>query len=118
MNYKPKRLIEWQDKMKKRGMTVDQMIEADRYQHIKLKQSYGLEHLHFYEDARGRYCCKYIPDPEVFDYDGALNNIELRFLLNSLSIQQGKVYFEDYGKTCTGIDNLKRLYLPMKLAGL
>lgn len=79
---------------------------------------YGLEYLNFYEDKKRGYCCKYISDPDDFNYDEAMDNADLMFLLNALSVQQGRIFFEDYGKTCVGIDGLNELYLPMKLAGL
>lgn len=112
------RRIQFRDKMEKHKFTAEQMRQADLQAHIGLKRMYGLEYLDFYEDKRGRYCCKYISDPNVFNYDAAMNNSELTFLLTALSIQQGKVFFEDYQKHCVGIDGLNTLYLPMKLSGL
>lgn len=108
----------FRDKMEKHKFTAEQMKKADLDEHIGLKRMYGLEYLDFYEDKRGRYCCKYISDPNNFNYDKAIDNSELMFLLNALSIQQGKVFFDDYKRHCVGIDGLNELYLPMKLAGL
>lgn len=83
-----------------------------------LLKAYGLDNLRFYMTKRGRYCCKYVSDQNVTISGEKMERAELIFLLNSLSIQQGKVYFEDYDKECVGIDELKTLYLPMMLSGL
>lgn len=85
--------------------------------HMSIKRSYGVENLHFYF-ASGRYCCRYIPDPEDFDTSMAMENHELTVLLYALSIGQGKVWFEDYNQYCTGMNGIKELYLPMKLGGI
>lgn len=98
--------------------TVEQMRQADIQTHVNLKRMYGLEHLDFYEDERGRYCCRYISDPEDFNYDVAMDNADLMFILSAFSVQQGKIFFKDYQQYCTGLDGLNELYLPMKLAGL
>ena len=78
--------------MEKYKFTAEQMRKADLDEHIGLKRMYGLEYLDFYEDKRERYYCRYISDPETFDYDAAMDNADLMFLLNALSIQQGKIF--------------------------
>lgn len=108
----------FEDKMKKHGFTEERILKAERDNHIRMKKMYGLENLHFYRNKKNSYCCKYIPDPEIFDFDEALDTLNLSFLLKSLSLQQGRVYFEDYQESCVGMDELKRMYLPLKLAGL
>ena len=98
--------------------TIEQMRLANIQIHIDLKRMYGLEFLDFYKDKDGKYCCRYISDPDDFNYDEAMDNSELMFLLNAFAVQQGRVFFEDYQRDCVGLDGLNELYLPMKLAGL
>ncbi len=86
---------------------------------IGLKAAFGLENLCFYEKGskkRGKYHCLYISDPD--SKHDTIPTEELEFLLQSLSRQQGVIYFDDYQKTCTGLDELKTLLLTIKLAGL
>lgn len=103
--------------------TQEEIDRAEKESHVGLKRAYGLENLYFYEGSttsrpwRG-YCCKYIADPYDFDIKESINSADLMFLLQALSMQQGKVYFADHKQFCVGIDALKTLYLPMKLAGL
>ena len=99
-------------------VTKEELHKAEREEHVGLKRPYGLEHLHFYEGNRGRYTCCYISDPYDFDIHESLTKTELSFLLQALSVGQGKVYFEDAAQYCVGIDGLNEQYLPMKLAGL
>jgi hypothetical protein len=77
----------------------------------RLKEAFGLEGLSFYQ-KRGKYHCKYQKGYDDIDYT------DLHFLMTSLSIQQGHVFFDDVDKTCVGIDELKREYLIFKLSGL
>lgn len=112
------KIIQHLDKMEKHNFTQEQIKRADIQVHVWLKRIYGLEHLDFYEDDRGLYHCKYISDPNDFNYDRALDNINLDFVLKSLSMQQGKIYFDDIGQTCTGINEVKSHYLVIKLSGL
>jgi len=113
-----KKMVMFRDKMEKHEFTAEQISRADMQMHKGLKKMHGFEHLDFYEDRRGRYCCKYISDPDDFNYESALDNVDLMFLLNALSMQQGKVFFDDYKQCCVGLDQLNEFYLPMKLAGL
>jgi hypothetical protein len=92
----------------------------DKERCIKLKACFGLEHLHFYRyntpsGAMGALHCKYITDPYDFVTE---DELDLRFILSSLSIQQCKVFFDDANEDCIGIDQLKTKYLIFRLAGL
>ena len=83
----------------------------------ELKEAYGLENLDFYY-LRGKslFCCMYMGA----DYylEDALDPADLDFLLKSLSMQQGKVYFDDVKEVCVGMNELKMQYLQLKLAGI
>lgn len=95
------------------------MTPEDKERCIKLKACFGLENLHFYRyntsSGPGSLHCKYITDPYDFITE---DELDLKFILNSLSRQQGKVFFDDANETCIGIDQLKTKYLIFKLAGL
>ena len=84
----------------------------------ELKKAYGLENLYFYY-LRGKslFCCMYMVDDNYYLED-ALDPADLDFLLKSLSMQQGKVYFDDVKEVCVGMDELKMQYLQLKLAGI
>jgi len=85
---------------------------TDKY---KLKKAYGIECLSF--DAGAKIIeCTYIGDVPKHDDNIAIGDLD--WILKALSMQQGKVYFKDVGKICTGMDELKRHYLVMKLAGI
>lgn len=84
----------------------------------ELKAAYGLEYLHFYYVPRFKmFCCRYV-GTDGFSMEDELDPVDLDFLLKSLSMQQGKVYFDDVKEACTGMDQLKMHYLPFKLAGI
>ena len=91
---------------------------TDTCLNISMKKAFGLEYLDFYFTKKGLFACRYIKDPNDFDYDKSMSNFDMEFLFKALSMQQGKVYFEDYGIFCRGLDGLNELYLPMKLSGL
>jgi hypothetical protein len=86
---------------------------------IQLKACFGLEYLHFYRygsAARpGQLHCKYITNPNDFITE---DELDLQFIMNFLSKQQGKVFFDDVGEECIGMDGLKAKYLIFRLAGL
>jgi len=85
---------------------------TDKY---KLKKAYGLECLSF-DGAHKVIECSYIGDNPEFDDNIKL--IDLDWILKALSMQQGRVYFKDVKKLCTGMNELKQHYLVFKLAGI
>lgn len=81
----------------------------------QLKKAYGLECISF--DASKKVIeCEYIGNRPNFDDN--IKMVDLDWILKALSMQQGYVYFKDASKLCNGIDELKRHYLIIKLAGL
>jgi hypothetical protein len=82
---------------------------------IQTKICFGLENLHFYRDQHGRFHCKYISDPYDFINE---DELDLHFILSSLSRQQCKIFFDDINDFCIGMDKLKERYLIFKLAGI
>ena len=98
-------------------VTKEELRASYKRMHIRMKEAYGLEHLHFYSKKAG-YCCRYISDPNDVDFNDTLKNEDLMFFLRALSMEQGKIWFDDYGQWCYGITELKELYLPMMLGGL
>jgi len=84
----------------------------------QLKKAYGLEHLVF--NASGKVIeCEYTDTVCAFpEEEDNIKMAELDWILKSLSMQQGNVYFKDAAKLCTGMDELKRHYLLLKLAGI
>ena len=98
--------------------TADDIKAAYRQHHIELKRMYGLENLCIYYNRHNYIHCKYIADPEDFNYENVVPNDALMFWLTSLTMQQGYIYFDDIGRFCVGLDDLKGHYLPMKLAGI
>ena len=118
--YKVTKYVNW-DKIQEKKFTKEEPDDATKETHIGLKRMYGLENLHFFVVKKGinkEYHCKYIRDPNDFDIKDAMPNDDLIFLLTAFSVQQGRVYFEDYGDWCVGLDRLKELYLPIRLAGI
>ena len=94
------------------------MTPEEKTKCIQIKACYGLENLHFYRHYKlGRHDmhCKYISDPNDFTTE---NELDLQFILNALTRQQGHIYFDDLKKVCVGMDQLKFEYLIMKLAGI
>jgi hypothetical protein len=85
---------------------------TDKEQCIQLKTFFGFENLHFYCGKYGRFHCKFISDPNNFDSEDLL---DLKFILSSLNLQQGSIYFDDLNKECLAQD-LKLQYLMFKLA--
>jgi hypothetical protein len=84
----------------------------------ELKEAYGLEHLWFYYIQGWQlFGCRFTASDD-FSLEDALDPTDLDFLLKSLSMQQGKVYFDDVKQVCVGMDELKTHYLPIKLAGI
>ena len=91
------------------------MTQENKEKCIKMKASLGLENLHFYRGKHELFHCKYIYDSNNFDDE---DELDLQFILSSLSLQQGKVFFDDCNDFCTGIDKLKEKYLIFKLVGI
>jgi hypothetical protein len=91
------------------------MTQEEKEECVQTKACFNLENLHFYRGQYGKFHCKYINDPYDFENEDIL---DLRFILSSLSMQQGKIFFDDINDCCTGIDKLKEKYLVFKLAGL
>jgi hypothetical protein len=77
----------------------------------ELKKAYGIENVYFYIKNKKFHCCYGSKDDEI-------DLIDLDFILKSLSIQQGVVFFDDVGEECVGMDQLKYKYLILKLSGL
>ena len=80
-----------------------------------MKKAYGLECLCF-DASKKMISCKYVGDRP--DLEDNINISDLDWLLKVLSVQQGIVYFEDVGKQCVGIDEIKYNYLTLRLSGL
>lgn len=95
------------------------MTKEEKERCIQIKACFGLENLHFYRYnssmGPGSLHCKYIRDPYDFITE---DELDLQFILNALSRQQCKVFFDDANEVCIGIDQLKIKYLIFKLAGI
>lgn len=87
----------------------------------ELKEAFGLENLDFYYYSPDQiFSCKYHTKSGSgkFNLGYILNSTDLDFLLKSLNMQQGKVYFKDIDQVCMGMNELKYHYLIMELAGI
>ena len=93
------------------------MIRTKRDICNELKTAYGLENLWFYyEQQWKRFRCRYVGANHSLE--DALDPSDLDFILKSLSMQQGNIWFDDVGEWCKGLDEIKSHYLVMKLAGV
>ena len=87
----------------------------------ELKEAYGLENLDFYYYSPDQiFACKYHTKSgsDKFNPGYILDPADLDFLLKSLNMQQGRVYFDDVKQICRGMNELKHHYLIMELAGI
>ena len=78
---------------------------------LALKSAYELSRLSFYI-SRNKYHCRFSTDPDELPPN------ELTFLLNALAMGQARVFFDDVGVSCVGIDELKSQYYVFILSGL
>ena len=95
------------------------MTPEDKERCVRLKACFDIEHLHFYRYnsslGPGALHCKYIADPYDFITE---DELDLKFILNALAAQQAKVFFDEAGEVCVGINELKAKYLIFRLAGI
>jgi len=100
----------------KTTITNDDLANAAFDLHNGLKTSYDLEYLQFYQSDNGKYHCRFTK--KIEDVIDLINPNELYYLLKILTMGQGSVYFDDVNELCIGMDELKKHYLVLKLAGL
>lgn len=75
------------------------------------KKAYDLVGLCFYL-KNGNYHCKYSSEKDD------ISDEDMDFLMKALSAQQARIYFDDVGGYCFGMDGLRSKYLLLRLAGL
>jgi len=77
----------------------------------QFKKAYDLGGLCFYLKS-GKYHCKYSKEEDE------ISEADMDFLMKSLAMQQAKIYFDDIGDHCLGMDELRSKYLIFRLSGL